>query len=292
MKTKIFFIIASLLLPFGMKLAASEPYSLSFYLEYRKLAEGERKISATAKYKPDRFWEVIQGMKVEFYYLNEEGDEVLLADGITDEKGTASILIDPEYPLYRNEEGLIEFVARTEETEKYELAEEWLSIRDIYLEMKLIEDGDERTIELHAEVLDENGELVPLSDEDIYFSVPRMFSKLPLGEETLEDGFCSITFPANIVGNAEREVTILAEIFEHYEFGTVQASKVSTWGKLGSPHLIEHPSRELWTPVAPLWMIITLIVLLVGVWGHYIYAIVQLVLIRKAGTRFEREQQV
>jgi hypothetical protein len=40
--------------------------------------------------------------------------------------------------------------------------------------------------------------------------------------------------------------------------------------------------RELWTPIAPLWMIITLIIMLTGVWAHYIYAIIQLVLIKRS----------
>ncbi len=44
----------------------------------------------------------------------------------------------------------------------------------------------------------------------------------------------------------------------------------------------EGPARELWTPIAPMWMIITLIIMLAGVWGHYIYAIVQLIGIRRS----------
>ncbi|MCK5367862.1 MAG: hypothetical protein KAQ62_04895, partial [Cyclobacteriaceae bacterium] len=39
---------------------------------------------------------------------------------------------------------------------------------------------------------------------------------------------------------------------------------------------ISIPTRALWHTNAPLWMIITLIILLVGVWGHYIFVIINL----------------
>ncbi len=290
MKTKSILILILFVITWGIEVKAEEQYSLSFYVEYKKLSDGNKKLSAVAKYRPDRFWQAAEGLKVDFFYLNQEQEEVFLADGISDEKGIASILIDAGFQLPLNEDGLFEFVARSNETEQFESAEEFLYIKDIFIELKLIEDNDIRSIEIHAEILDEEGLRVPLSGEDVYFSIPRMFSKLSLGEETLEDGFCSIPFPDNIVGNAAREVTILAEIPEHADFGSVEVRKISSWGNIGTPHLVEHPSRELWTPVAPLWMIITLIILLVGVWGHYIYAIVQLFLIRKEGIKFERQQ--
>jgi hypothetical protein len=49
-------------------------------------------------------------------------------------------------------------------------------------------------------------------------------------------------------------------------------------------HLIpqERPTRELWTPVAPLWMIITLVILLAGVWAHYVYAVIQMIRIKQS----------
>jgi len=39
-------------------------------------------------------------------------------------------------------------------------------------------------------------------------------------------------------------------------------------------------ARELWTPIAPVWMIVTLIIMLAGVWGHYIFAVIQLIIIK------------
>ena len=39
--------------------------------------------------------------------------------------------------------------------------------------------------------------------------------------------------------------------------------------------------RALWTKTAPKWMIYTLSILLAGVWGHYLFAIISLIRIKR-----------
>jgi len=43
--------------------------------------------------------------------------------------------------------------------------------------------------------------------------------------------------------------------------------------------------RSLWSTLAPKWMIISLAVMLMGVWGHYTYVIISLFRIRKEGLK-------
>jgi hypothetical protein len=74
---------------------------------------------------------------------------------------------------------------------------------------------------------------------------------------------------------------VIAKIEENDNFGNVQGKSTVSWGIPKQYFLAERPARELWTPVAPVWMIVTLIVMLLGVWGHYIYAVIQLVIIKR-----------
>ena len=56
------------------------------------------------------------------------------------------------------------------------------------------------------------------------------------------------------------------------------------WGIPGI-HPTGESKRELWTAIAPRWMIFTLSIMLAGVWGHYIFAIISLIRIKKAGEK-------
>ena len=75
---------------------------------------------------------------------------------------------------------------------------------------------------------------------------------------------------------------ILARIDENEIYGNVQAEQASRWG-VPTLHKIPIGYRALWTQVAPTWMIVTLVILLLGVWGHYTYAIINISRIRKQG---------
>jgi len=45
-----------------------------------------------------------------------------------------------------------------------------------------------------------------------------------------------------------------------------------------------------WTKIAPKWMIYTLSVLLAGVWGHYLFAIISLIRIKIDAARKAKEE--
>jgi hypothetical protein len=75
---------------------------------------------------------------------------------------------------------------------------------------------------------------------------------------------------------------VMAMIEESDLYGFVEGKNTINWAI--HKHFIpaERPTRELWTPVAPLWMIITLIIMLLGVWAHYVYAVIQLAKIKRS----------
>jgi len=116
----------------------------------------------------------------------------------------------------------------------------------------------------------------------VHIYVPRLFSLLKIGEISLEeDGTGTLEFPKEIVGDTLGNLVVIAKIEEHDQFGFIEGRNTINWGVHKQYYTAEVPSRELWTPIAPLWMIITLLVMLAGVWAHYVYAVYELVMIKR-----------
>jgi hypothetical protein len=95
-----------------------------------------------------------------------------------------------------------------------------------------------------------------------------------------ENGSASLEFPTDLPGDSEGNLTIIAKFEEHETFGNVERASQQKWGIPSvNPAPIAH--RALWTKTPPMWMIITLSILLTGVWGHYLFAIISLIIIKK-----------
>ncbi|NQU53081.1 MAG: hypothetical protein HQ522_11155, partial [Bacteroidetes bacterium] len=63
-------------------------------------------------------------------------------------------------------------------------------------------------------------------------------------------------------------VSILVKIEENEEYGNVEVKKTINWGLPNMDDMHTH-KRELWSSLAPLWMVITLIVLMAGVYSQF-----------------------
>jgi hypothetical protein len=111
--------------------------------------------------------------------------------------------------------------------------------------------------------------------------VQGLFSKLKIGECFVDAGEGTFEFPKNIPGDVNGNLQIFARLEENEDFGEVEKIESAKWGIHRSGFV--EPSRSLWSSGAPIWMITTLIILLAGVWSHYIYAIIQMVKIKKEG---------
>lgn len=280
---------AVLVLPLMTKAQeGTEKIDPSFSFAYKKESDGTKVFSGNVKYRKEKVWTPLAGIPVDFYAL-KDGEEIQLVDAISNEKGVFISKIDGKYSLPVNADGNYEFIARTRETNEVNSTEETITMKDIQLEIVLNQEEEVRQVIVKGTTTDASGAIVPLTGTDIKLFVPRMFTYLTVGEATLEEGTCTFEFPSNIVGNRLGELDIVASIVENEEYGTVEKSEKSTWGLISPAHLVDHPARELWTPVAPLWMIITLVVMLVGVWGHYIYTVIMLILIRKEGKSIEAQ---
>jgi hypothetical protein len=154
--------------------------------------------------------------------------------------------------------------------------------------MELTEIDSIKTILLSAENVN-NGRMVPVSGEKLMVYVPRMFSSLPISEATLdESGKASVEFPADLPGDKDGNITIIARFEEHPEFGNVEKQTTLKWG-VPAASSTHSSHRALWTKTAPKWMTYTLSILLLGVWGHYLFALISLIRIRMDAKRKDQE---
>jgi hypothetical protein len=204
--------------------------------------------------------------------------------------GSAIIKVPSKGPYFRNEEGLITFKAEYEGDTKYDASEGEFALKPGKLSISFYEEDSVKYIKVTALQIEADGKELPLGNQPVVVYVPRMLSLLKIAEITLDSlGEGTAEFPSDIIGDSLGNLTVVAQIEENDLYGNVMAEARINWGL--PKHLLsaERPTRELWTPVAPLWMIITLIIMLVGVWGHYAYTIIQLVMIRRIASKQKKE---
>jgi hypothetical protein len=199
----------------------------------------------------------------------------------SDQFGNA-VLKAPLAGIPATREGMVTYTASFAGKGKYEPAEATFSAKPARIKLSFNAEDSLRIMKLVATSRNEKGEEVPAGKETVSIYVPRLFSLLKIGEVSLEeDGTGLFEFPGDIVGDTLGNLEILAKIEEHDLYGYVQGRGIINWGVHKQYYKAEVPSRELWTPIAPLWMIITLIIMLLGVWAHYVYAVYELVMIKK-----------
>jgi hypothetical protein len=206
--------------------------------------------------------------------------------------GVAVLKVPAKKPYFRNDEGLIGFKAEYAGDKKYETSDGEFLIKPGKLAISFYEEDSVKYVKVNALQLEADGQEIPLGNQTVLVYVPRMLSLLKIAEIALDSiGEGTAEFPNDIIGDSVGNLTVIAQIEENDVYGNVRAESEINWGL--PKHLIsaERPTRELWTPVAPLWMIITLIIMLVGVWGHYAYTIVQLFRIKKLAFQEKKKEE-
>lgn len=220
--------------------------------------------------------------EAELVFYNLAGEEKIeIGKAKTDKDGKVSILVKPDFKYLKDEEGKINISAEFAGSDVLSPTEASIAFFDLKLSMKLKTEDSTNLIVVNAYSIDAQGNEVPLNEITFNFYIDGLFSRLPVGEGFLENGECVFEFPKDLRGDHEGNLNIYAAFVDNDDFGNVEKMESAKWGTHRTNY--QEPTRELWTTGAPRWMIITLTILLVGVWSHYAYAVIQLILIRKEG---------
>ncbi|HUW93753.1 MAG TPA: hypothetical protein VMV74_11365 [Bacteroidales bacterium] len=251
------------------------PYMLFTYL---KDTDSQRILQVKMTHITKTIEMPLPGLTIQFY-----NNETLLGEVISNEAGIANYIIEKDFLLYAIDDGSWPFSARFSGDSIVDATSGELSITDVNLGMTLAEEEGRKIVTLSASLPSAKGP-VPVSGEEISVYIPRMFSLLSVGTGVLEDdGSVQIEFPDDLPGDSEGNLTVIGRFNDHYLYGNVEKREQMKWGtevKKAPPIY-----RSLWSTLAPTWMIVTLSIMLTGVWGHYIFVIISLFRIKKDGLK-------
>lgn len=215
-------------------------------------------------------------LKVTFFRVTDSGDEHL-GFVITDRNGVAKFKCNPE-GMKPGADSALHFKAVFAGNKYMEVAEEELAVRRAQLELTPVKEDSLLTIQV--KLADEiSGK--PVTGATVGIFVKRLFRPLKVGEGvTDENGEAVVEIPASLPGDAKGNLTFYGRLDEHEVYGNLETETVQQWGVPVSDKIEDQP-RALWSQHPPLWMLITFIVLMVTVWGHYIVIVFELFRLRK-----------
>jgi len=291
-------ILAFLILTGTIQLSAQDkanttaPASTVLQFICTSTSDDSLQLKATVSVKHEEGAKNLANAPVSFYSVEKNGD-IKIGESKTDFHGEAVLKIASRNKYERNDQQMLSLKAMYDGNAKFEASEGEFGIKPAKLKVSFYEEDSVRFVKVEGTQLNADGTETPITEGTIIVGVPKMISILKIAEITLDStGIGTAEFPKDIIGDSLGNLNVVAYIEENDIFGNVKTSADNNWGL--HKHLIspDRPSRELWTPIAPLWMIITLIIMLAGVWGHYVYAIIQLVMISKSAKSTPEEKRL
>jgi hypothetical protein len=202
-----------------------------------------------------------------------------LGGAMTDMNGTG-LLNCKAAALTASPDGKLHFKVFFAGNKSIDEGEEVLAIKRAKLTIIPVKEDSVYSVKLKLADLG-NGTETTVPETNLGVFVKRLFSPLKLGEgKTDADGETSVEIPNNLSGDAKGNITLLARLDDNEEYGNLEASVVQPWGIPVSDEMKEMP-RALWSTHPPLWMLITFIILMTAVWGHYIVIVYELFRLRK-----------
>ena len=223
--------------------------------------------------------------EIEFYNTTSE-DDILIGMAKTSKEGIAQFIAPPTQQYSLDEEGYINLSARFKGNKKLKSTDDDIAVKDLSLELNLEEIDSINTVIVKAFTIDSLGSKIPLKKADVIIAVKGMLSNMPIDDGTIRNGNYEFEFPTDIPGDENGNVTVIAMIDDNDDYATVLQEKSAIWG-IHEYEKIKSPKNTLWSEAAPIWMYIVLTILLVGVWANFIYTIVNLFRIKKAGEKLE-----
>ena len=249
-------------------------------IEFSSIQKGDNSVDlkTSVKAKINGTLTKLAGLKVEFT-IGPDSSAKILGEAITDSKGVAIFTCKPDQ-LTTDKEGKLNFKASFAGKDSIESAEEMIVVKRGRLEIVPVKEDSLLTVKVKLFDLS-TGTGMPVDSTTLGVYVKRLFSALKLGEgETDATGETTVEIPNNLPGDAKGNLTLLARLDENETYGNLEASVIQQWGMPISDEIKELP-RALWSSHPPIWMLITFIILVTAVWGHYIVIIFELFRLRK-----------
>ena len=260
--------------------AAEESSLISPALNFLTVQKGDNSIDLKAALTAKLKGTVIKLRQLKISFVQVVDDiEKPLGFVITDGFGKAVFNIKAD-SLVPDKEGKLNFKAVFAGNKHMDPADAEASIKRARLEITPVK--ADSALSVSVKLIDiASGKEIPVPETVVGIFVHRSFKPLKIGEGTTdENGEASVEVPNNLPGDAKGDIMLMAKLDENETYGNLESAVVQKWGIPVSDKLNELP-RALWSAHPPYWMMITFIILVSTVWGHYLVIIFQLFRLRK-----------
>lgn len=242
-------------------------------------ADGSVELRAAVKAKIEKKLRKMHSLKIHFFLVGDSG-ETELGSVNANLNGVGVLPVNPEQ-LIPNNEGLLNFKAMVNANKNMEEGVGEVSVKKARLIATSIAEDGKYSVQIKLVDLS-NGTETPIPETTIGVFVKRQFSPLKVAEGTTDEaGDAIIEIPAGLPGDPNGNLVILAKLDENETYGYLEASLTGEkWGLPVSNKPVA-PPRALWSAHPPIWMLVTFIILMAAVWGHYFVIVYELFRLRK-----------
>ncbi len=235
-------------------------------------------LKATVKAKVDGKMRKLYGLKAVFYQLTDSA-ETELGTLRTDLNGIAVFNVKADR-VKALADGSLSYKVVVAGPKNMEEGSGEVIVKRALLIMTPVKEGELYSVQFRLLDLS-TGEEKPVPEATLGLFVKRSFNPLKIGEGTTdENGDASVEVPAGLPGDPLGNITLLGRLDEHETYGFLETASVQKWGVPVSNRIEDQP-RALWSSHPPLWMLITFIILMAAVWGHYAVIVYELFRLRK-----------
>src|ERR1035437_8726987 len=144
-------------------------------LSYSKKA-GSQTAAAIVKIKKNGKFVPAKNARVNFYVLHDKEQQLLKSAG-TDNKGQAVIDLPKGLPLDENQVSTI--IAKIENDNLYENAEEQVHFKESNLTLSLNQADTSRNVTAKVTEIDKDGKEIPVKGAELKFYIQRLFGSMP-----------------------------------------------------------------------------------------------------------------
>jgi hypothetical protein len=257
---------------------------ISYYLPVNKVPY----LQVTSRKKVGRKYEPVKNIPVDIYF-NEAEPNNLLGKVITDNIGKARIGLPPSFKNTWDSLNEFKFLAQSEPPAGEEALSADITIKKAILTIDTTSEDGARMVT--AELKEKIGnDWVPVKDIEMKLGVKRLNGNLSIGDKDTytadSTGISSAPFIRDsIPGDQKGIITLVAEVDDNDTYGNLVIEKAVNWGKPIAPQKDFFTQRTLWArgSEAPVWLLITVGAIAIGIWGTILYLVMQIVKIKKLG---------
>ncbi len=251
---------------------------------YEKLSNNDKKISIILTQGSGKKASGVENAEIFLTAIDNE-DQIELTSIETDANGEAVLIIESNYTFSTDEDGYTVIHAKYNGNDSLKSAKKKIEFMDLNIDISFEIIDSVKHISVYAFEIDSHGNKNPVEGVDLNIGVERLFSTLFLEEaETDEEGIGNMEFPDDIPGDSIGNIKVIVKVDEHDDYGTITKSSKINWGTI-----VEYSNasngRSLFGDEAPLWMIISVFIVLIGAWYHFILATIKVIKIKKLGQK-------